>query len=188
LLSTQGVTDAEAALSTRQNALTELAGVSVKPPSAVDKALFYCVYWSMCVTYALKDYSILYLVGYVIASIMGCFVNEFCFAYHLGDVVIRNETVKVCCCSQLCASPVGGGFRAMCACVRVVSVDEYECVARACVRACCVCVWCDCVHCVHDRVLWCVVLGCVHSRCILFVTVYCGDATAVSLCSRCCGL
>ena len=87
----------------RRNALTELAGVSVIPPSIFHRALFRIVYFFMCTYYALLDHNVLYLVGYVLFSILGILTNEFCFAYHLGDFIIRNETVKVCAFTSRCA-------------------------------------------------------------------------------------
>lgn len=90
-----GAEEEEDAPVVRYNALSELVGVSVIRPSVFHRGLYWIVYLVMNLYYALCDYNVLYLVGYVVFSFLGLFTNEFCFAYHLGDFIIRNATVKV---------------------------------------------------------------------------------------------
>ena len=78
----------------QRRGVTELSGMDIKTPSQLEVMVFYCTYWGFCVFDAVRDNSIMYLIGYFICSWLGYAKNEFFFAYHLGDVVIRNETVK----------------------------------------------------------------------------------------------
>lgn len=86
--------DADADAHVQRRGVTELSGMNIQPPTALQVLLFYCTYWGLCVFDAVRDNSVLYLIGYFLCSVLGYFKNEFFFAYHLGDVVIRNETVK----------------------------------------------------------------------------------------------
>lgn len=135
---------------TQRRGATEVAGMDIRTPSKADVALFYCTYCSFCVFDAVRDNSVLYLIGYFIFSCLGYAKNEFFFAYHLGDVVIRNETVKVCVCvSRRCRRPVLPAVSRMsnlhalhppCSVCMPASVDicKYQCMHlnKMCVYVC----------------------------------------------------